>query len=170
MNQSIHAIDLLLWFVGDVQEVYAYMDTVTHTGIQVEDVAVACLRFKNGALGMIQGTTSAYPGFPKKIEIYGSEGSVIVEEDRLLAWEFKTKEPDDDRIRSAYGKSGAVVSGASDALAISHLGHQALFSSFIASVRGQAPVLIDGPEGARAVTLIESIYRSAREKRPIRLE
>ncbi|GAB1481545.1 hypothetical protein MASR2M78_03600 [Treponema sp.] len=73
MNQSIHAIDLLLWFVGDVQEVYSFMDTRTHTGIEVEDVAVACLRFKNGALGLIQGTASAYPGFPKRIEIYGSE-------------------------------------------------------------------------------------------------
>lgn len=169
MNQSIHAIDLLLWFMGDVEEVYAHASTMAHTGIEVEDVAAAALRFRNGAMGLVQGTTAAYPGFPKRIEIYGSEGSVIMEEERLLAWNFKTKDPGDDRIRAEHGKKDAAAGGASDAMAISHLGHRDLFASFVESLRADSPVLIDGAEGRRAVALIEAIYRSAREKRPVRM-
>lgn len=169
MNQSIHAVDLLLWFLGDVEEVFARAKTLSHTGIEVEDVAVASLAFKNGALGTIQGTTSAFPGYPKRIEIYGSEGSIVMEEDRLLAWAFKDELPEDGRVREAYCALGAAGSGASNALGISHLGHQALIASFVDSIRRDTPVLIDGREGMRSVRLIETIYRSAREGRPLPL-
>ena len=65
MNQSIHAVDLLQYLAGDVSEAFAYTETLAHTGIEVEDVAVAAVRFENGALGTIMGTTASWPGWAK---------------------------------------------------------------------------------------------------------
>ncbi|MCJ8328631.1 MAG: Gfo/Idh/MocA family oxidoreductase, partial [Lentisphaeria bacterium] len=74
MNQSIHAVDSLIWLMGDVDSIMAYTDCLAHDNIEVEDTAVACLRFKNGALGLISGTTSIYPGHFRRVEICGNEG------------------------------------------------------------------------------------------------
>src|SRR5258708_28160316 len=82
MNQSIHSIDLLQWLMGPVRSVYAYTDTLVHR-METEDVAVAVLRFANGALGTISATTGAYPGVSTRIEIYGDKGSAVIEDDRL---------------------------------------------------------------------------------------
>jgi UDP-N-acetyl-2-amino-2-deoxyglucuronate dehydrogenase len=82
MNQSIHSIDLLQWFMGPVRSVYAYTDTLTHR-IEAEDVAVAVMRFENGALGTIAATTGAYPGVTTRIEIFGDKGSAVIEDDNL---------------------------------------------------------------------------------------
>src|SRR5436305_1428391 len=82
MNQSIHSIDLLQWLMGTVKSVFAYTDTLVHR-METEDVAVAVLRFTNGALGTIAATTGAYPGVGTRIEIYGDKGSVVIEDDRL---------------------------------------------------------------------------------------
>src|SRR2546426_572190 len=82
MNQSIHSIDLLQWLMGPVKSVFAYTDTLVHR-METEDVAVAVLRFANGALGTIAATTGAYPGVSTRIEIYGDKGSAVIEDDRL---------------------------------------------------------------------------------------
>src|SRR5579884_2782874 len=82
MNQSIHSIDLLQWFMGPVRSLYAYTDTLVHR-METEDVAVAMLRFANGALGTISATTGAYPGVTTRIEIFGNQGSAIIEDDKL---------------------------------------------------------------------------------------
>src|SRR5436309_1522765 len=82
MNQSIHSIDLLQWLMGPVRSIRAYADTLVHR-MQTEDVAVAALRFDNGALGTIVGTTGAYPGVTTRIELLGDGGSAIVEDDEL---------------------------------------------------------------------------------------
>src|SRR5438093_13340650 len=82
MNQSIHSIDLLQWFMGPVKSVYAYTGTLVHR-VETEDVAVAVLRFANGALGTIAATTGAYPGMGTRIELHGDKGSAVIEDDRL---------------------------------------------------------------------------------------
>ncbi|GAB1481544.1 hypothetical protein MASR2M78_03590 [Treponema sp.] len=87
-----------------------------------------------------------------------------MEEDSLISWDFKVREPADEGILSTYGKASATAGGAQDPMAISHLGHQALFLSCIESLRRRGKVTVDGTEGSRAVTLIEAIYKSAREK------
>src|SRR6516162_7889589 len=96
MNQAVHNVDLLLWMMGDVTSIMGYTATLAHERIEVEDTAVACLRFKNGALGVIQATTSVWPGFPKTIAVHGDQGSVVIEQDDLLRWEFKTPQADDE--------------------------------------------------------------------------
>ena len=88
MNQGIHTIDLLQWFMGPAVEVRAFTACMAHTRIEVEDVAVAAIRFKSGALGVIEGATSAWPGHAKRIEICGDQGGVATREDDLATWTF----------------------------------------------------------------------------------
>ena len=83
MNQAIHNVDLLYWLMGDVAEVSGVTDTLAHKRIEVEDVGVATVRFKSGALGVLEATTACYPGLLKKTEIHGSEGTAIVEQDDI---------------------------------------------------------------------------------------
>ena len=88
MNQAIHSVDLLSWLMGDVTSITAHTATVAHERIEVEDVAVATLRFANGALGTIEASTAAFPGYLKKIELYGSKGSAVLEEEDIKVWDF----------------------------------------------------------------------------------
>src|SRR6266516_993370 len=101
MNQSIHSIDLLQWVMGPVRSVYAYTDTLVHK-METEDVAVAVLRFVNGALGTISATTGAYPGVTTRIEICGDKGSAVIEDDQLA---FVHLARDEQGEIGAYGLS-----------------------------------------------------------------
>lgn len=169
MNQAIHSIDLLLWIMGPVEQVFAMIDTVAHERIEVEDVAVATLKFRSGALGVIEGTTAAYPGALKRIEISGSRGSVILEEEDLIQWKFAEESPEDEQVRERMRGQTKTGGGASDPKAIGHHGHRCFFEDFVTAVDEQRPPAIDGHEARKSVQLIEAIYRSAREARPIRL-
>lgn len=169
MNQSIHAIDLLQWFMGEVTEVFAFTGTLSHERIEVEDTAVAALRFANGAMGMIEGTTSAYPGFLKKIEILGTHGSVVLEEESIITWKFEQELPEDQAIRDKYLKGTKTGGGAADPKAIGHHGHTMLFESMVDSIRNGKPVEISGESARNAVEIIEAVYRSAQSGSKVRL-
>jgi predicted dehydrogenase len=169
MNQGIHGIDLLQWFMGDVAEVFAFSDTLAHERIEVEDTAAASLRFSSGALGVIEGTTGAYPGFLKKIEICGTKGCVTLEEENITTWQFAEETSEDENIRRAYRNAGGTGGGASDPKAIGYHGHRMLFESFVGAVREHKTPAIDGHEGRKAVEIIEGIYRSAKEHKPVAL-
>jgi predicted dehydrogenase len=169
INQSIHAIDLLQWFMGPVDSVQAFTGTVGHKRIEVEDNAVAALRFRNGAFGVIEGSTSVYPGFLKRIEISGTKGSVILEEETLKAWDFAESLPEDEKIRKKFGAGTETGGGAADPGAISFEGHRRQFEEFITSLeQGRSP-LVDGREAKKAVEIIQAIYTSAKKGAPVRL-
>jgi predicted dehydrogenase len=155
--------------VGDVSEVFAFADTLSHERIEVEDTAVAALRFNNGAMGVIEGTTSAYPGFLKRLEILGTKGSAILEEESIIAWQFEDEEPGDEEIRKAFLDSTKTGGGAADPLAIGHHGHTRNFASFVKSIRENSPIDVSGLEARRSVELIEAIYRSAKSGKKIKL-
>ena len=97
MNQSIHTVDALIYLAGPVKSVQANTISLAHERIEVEDVAMATLRFENGALGVLEATTAAFPGALKRIEIHGSQGSAVLEEEDIKTWEFAetTAEVDD---------------------------------------------------------------------------
>ncbi len=161
MNQAIHNVDLIYWFMGDVAEVAAVTDTLAHQRIEVEDVGVAAIRYKNGALGTITATTSAYPGLLKKTEIHGTEGSVIVEQDDVLMWEFAKKSRKDASIRRRFEQKAGGTGGASDPTAISYAGHMEQFKDFIKSIETGKTPLVDGEEGRKSVEIILAIYQSS---------
>ncbi len=163
MNQSIHAIDLLQYFMGPVKAVQAFTDTLAHKRIEVEDVAVAALRFENGALGVIEGTTSVYPGMLKKTEISGTTGTVILEEEDIVKWEFAPELPEDAEIRKNFAQKTDTGGGASDPRAINHANHRRQMENLIKGLETDASHLVDGREGRKAVEIILAIYQSSRE-------
>lgn len=169
MNQAIHTVDLLLWLMGDVAAVSAFTTTRGHQRIEVEDVAVASLRFKSGALGVIEATTSSFPGQLKRIEIHGTTGSAVVEENEIRHWEFSSVDASDEQVRRDLARLAINTGGASDPKAIGHDGHRAQFQDFAAAVRSGTMPAIDGREGRRSVELIAAIYRAAQTGRVVEL-
>jgi predicted dehydrogenase len=163
INQSIHAIDLLLWFMGPVESVTAFIGTIGHQRIEVEDNAVAALRFRNGAFGVIEGSTAVYPGFFKRIEISGTKGSIVLEEETLKTWSFAEEDPEDEKIRTKYGAGSQTGGGAADPAAISFEGHRRQFEEFIIALDEGRPPLVDGREAEKAVGVIQAIYASAKK-------
>ena len=169
MNQAIHQVDLLLWLMGPVEEVFAYAATATHQRLEVEDTLVAALRYRSGALGQIAAATSLWPGRPKELDLHGELGSVTVRDDALVRWDVRdTDEEEAARLLRRYGS--AVTGGAADPMAISFENHRRQYADVLAAIDEDRPPAIDGREGLRSVELIEAIYRSVREGRPIRLE
>lgn len=153
MNQGIHAVDLLRWFMGSVKSVGGIIRTIGHERIEVEDTAAATLEFENGALGVIEGTTSSYPGYKKKIEIYGSEGSIVMEENYLTAWDMKNSTKEDEVIIEKFLNKRDEKED----------GHMKELEAFAENIRSGTRPMIDGREARKAIELIEAIYKSSRE-------
>jgi UDP-N-acetyl-2-amino-2-deoxyglucuronate dehydrogenase len=166
MNQAIHNVDLLLWLMGDVESVQAQTATLCHERIEVEDTAVAILRFRNGALGVIEAATSCYPGLLKRTEIHGSSGSARVEQDDITLWSFRDERPEDAALRSTGNVN---TGGAADPRDISHAGHREQLADFLHAIDTGGQPRVDGREGRKAVELIRAIYRSARTGQAVRL-
>ena len=169
MNQAIHSVNLLLCLMGPVSEVSAYTAMLAHERIEVEDVATATLRFANGALGVIEATTAAFPGSLKRVEIHGSQGSAVLEEENIKTWHFAKMTKRDEQMLERMADRTKTGGGAADPKAIGHHGHARQFQdTFDAIKRGRAP-LIDGAEGRRAVETILAIYQSAATGKPVKL-
>jgi UDP-N-acetyl-2-amino-2-deoxyglucuronate dehydrogenase len=166
MNQSIHMIDLLCDLMPPVRSVAAAVSSIGHTGIEVEDTSSASLVFEGGALGTVIGTTASWPGRPKRLEITGTAGTAIIEDEHLLCYQFRDEQPDDEQIRTRFS-AVATRAGVADPGAMSHAGHTACIRSFIAALNEGCPYEVDGQAACRSIALIEAIYRSAREKRII---
>jgi UDP-N-acetyl-2-amino-2-deoxyglucuronate dehydrogenase len=156
INQGVHTVDLLLWLFGDVIRVQARTATVLHK-IEAEDTAVATLEFASGAFGILHATTAAYPGYPRRVEISGTEGTVILEHDRIIAADLRNAPagasesyaPDENK-----SSSSAAVSD--------FRGHQAVLEDFLAAIQNKRACACDGVEGRRSIALVESIYQAAK--------
>jgi len=155
MNQGIHTVDLLLYLLGDVTRVQAATATALHD-IESEDTCVATLEFANGGLGVLQATTAAYPGYPRRVEITGSEGTVRLEHDRIVSADLRNPVAEEREETPRDQNASASSPVVSDVR-----GHQRIIEDFLQSVRtGRAPVC-DGEEGRRSLALVEAIYRAA---------
>jgi UDP-N-acetyl-2-amino-2-deoxyglucuronate dehydrogenase len=169
MNQAIHSVDLLLWLMGPAVEVHAQTALLAHRRIAVEDVAVATVKFANGALGVIEASTAVYPGYLKRIEIHGDAGSAVMEEEDVVRWDFAKKTAADQAILEGMAQRKGGGGGAADPAAIGHHGHARQFQDVVHAIhKGVAPQ-IDGREGRRSVELILAIYKSAETGRAVRL-
>jgi predicted dehydrogenase len=166
INQSIHAIDLLQWLVGMPAEVFAWKTRRVHLGIEAEDTACASLRFADGALGTIEATTAAYPGWERRIEICGEFGSAAIEDDRIVRWDFRDALPEDDKWLALGAGSAASGAGAPDQISIA--GHQRQIEDMVLALRGDTSLLIDGEQARNAVALVRAIYESAERGVPVK--
>jgi predicted dehydrogenase len=169
MNQAIHSVDLLAWLMGPAVEVRAQTALLAHQRIAVEDTAVATVRFANGALGIIEASTAVYPGYLKRIEIHGSMGSAVLEEEDLVKWDFAKKTKADAAILHKMSQRKSSGGGASDPAAIGHHGHARQFQDVLNAISKGSKLLIDGLEGRRAVEIILAIYKSAETGRAVPL-
>jgi len=123
MNQGVHGIDLLLWIMGDVESVYAKAEAKVRD-IEVEDTCVALLTFKNGAYGVIEGTTSSNPGEPTALYLHGEKGTIVIEDRGITKWavaEDKSVVAQNDPEQCVTLES---LSTTSDPRAMSRYGHQ----------------------------------------------
>lgn len=165
INQSIHYIDLLVWFMGRVERIYGFADALAHD-IETEDMGSAVLKFEGGAHGLIQGSTCTYNGMPARIEIHGTKGNIVVVGDDLALWEVEGEE----RIENpnAGGKGGAAdpKGGMQENAVVSHVKQ---IGDVIASIEEGREPLINGPEARRAVEAVLSIYESSETGQPIDL-
>ena len=169
MNQAIHSVDLLIWLMGPIRQIRAHAATLVHRKIGVEDVASASLQFANGALGTIEATTTAWPGFMKRIEIHGAEGTAMMEEEDIKVWDFARKNRRDAAIRRQLTDRTKSSGGAADPAAIGHHGHTAQFKDVLTAIRKSQKPAVDGAEGRRAVEVILGIYKAAETGRSIEL-
>jgi UDP-N-acetyl-2-amino-2-deoxyglucuronate dehydrogenase len=189
MNQSIHGIDAVQWLAGaagaadgsgdgasgppdrnPVAEVFAYTDTRAHEGdiIEVEDTAVAVLRYRDGTLGQVLGATSMYPGSLKRVQLAGRGGTAEVLEDELVTWQFREEREADPGIRDRFGETDA-GGGAADPMSIDYANHRRNIEAFLDARTSGEEYLLDANEARRAVEIIEAIYESAERGEPVRL-
>lgn len=166
MNQAIHGVDLLQWFAGLPSEVFGRFTRRVHTGIQADDTTVATLTFPDGALGTIEATTAAWPGWSRRIELCGEFGSIALEDDHIARWDFATPQPGDDSIRN-QPRDNALGSGAGVPSGISIAGHLRQIGDLVAAVNEDRAPAIDGREGRKAVALVHAIYESAKAGKPV---
>lgn len=159
MNQGIHGIDLMLYYMGDVKSVYGICKTMRHN-IEVEDTAVATVEFKNGAVGVIEATTSVLPGYPRQITICGADGSIILEEDSILKWDIEGENEE---------TGNAKKSSFNDPTKVSFAGHRAQIKNLLNHLENGEAILIDANEGRRSVELIFAIYESSKQGKKINL-
>jgi predicted dehydrogenase len=164
MNQSIHTIDLLYYLAGEVESVCAYADRSIHEGIEIEDNAVAVVRFQSGALGVIEGSTSCFSptGHPAEVHLCGSDGSIFMRDNSFTVWEFRKKKTADLKIRKKFqAETGAVGAGAADPRAIDFSGHRKCFEDTVRALEPGRKPLIDGGEARKSIEIILAVYRSA---------
>jgi predicted dehydrogenase len=164
MNQSIHTIDLLYYLAGEVESVCAYADRSIHKRIETEDNAVAIVKFKSGALGVIEGSTSCYSptGHPAEVHLCGSDGSVFMRDESFTVWDFKKKRGSDKKIKQKFkAELGDVGAGAADPRAIDFSGHLKNFEDAARALKTGKKPLVDGLEARKSIEIILAIYRSA---------
>ncbi len=161
MNQGIHGIDVFRFLMGPVRELTAYTRTLTRR-IEVEDSAVAICEFESGAVGTIEGSTTCYPGYPRRIEICGEAGSVVLEEDTLLSWDLPIP-------TSLPVGEGAKNVGSADPMAISGAGHELQIRNFVRALLYGEPILAGAATGRLPLEIILGIYESSRTGKAVRL-
>jgi len=173
MNQGIHTVDLMLWLLGDVVRVYAKAITGLHK-IETEDTVVATIEFATGAIGTLEATTAAFPGYDRRIQITGSKGTVTLERDNITAVDLATDHSRlEQRERSGDGGgSGAKTDenqSAQSPVVSDITAHCALIEDFARSIETGTTPLCDGVEGRRSLAVVRAIYESSRTNQPVEL-
>src|SRR5215216_7553182 len=182
MNQGVHTVDLLMATMGRPVEVFAYTGTLAHERIEVEDAAVAVVRFENGALGVLHATTAAYPGLSARLQVHGDRGSVIIDNDKLTFIHLTPR--DSSTEERAYGQPGAAInqiadypeaSGAVAQTAGSNPGqlaidaHRRQYENFLGALAGEEPLRVDLETNRQAIAIITGVYESARTGKAVAL-
>ncbi len=156
-NQAIHTLDMLCWLAGGVDEVeYAHLETANHT-IEAEDNALAILRFENGARGVIEATSCAYPDLCTRIEIVGTNGSVAFDNANVVTFGFDGEDKRGLLKQEVVDEGG----GRSNPMAISLQAHTAIAQDFVQAIRERREPLVSGRRARVSLDALTKIYRKA---------
>ena len=162
MNQCIHGIDLLSWMLGEeIAEVYGMTNNAYHNYIEAEDIGVAVVRFKNGAVATIEGTVNCFEDFEQTLCIFGERGTVRLggmNANKVDSWRFTDNLPEDDETIEVHEKAKNVYGN----------GHTSLYLDFIKSVKNGTMPYVDLYAGKRAVEIILAIYKSQKTGLPVK--
>ena len=170
MNQGVHTVDLMLWLLGRPVEVSAQAGRYAHEGIEVEDVAVASIRFESGTLGLLHATTAAYPGLAVRLQVHGSRGSAVLHDDQL---EYFHAAPDgDDEPRQPANQATDVVPAGErhgdpkppDAFVTGHLRQ---YQDIAAAIKDGRPAAVTVADAMTALATVHAVYLSATLHRPV---
>ena len=157
INQAVHQVDVLLWLIGPVKEVFGYWQLGALHKIQSEDVVNAIFRYANGAQGVIQAATAFYPGYSERIEIHGTKGTAVLTGDKLTTWDVANDSGDAAPVESI------VKSGGSDPMAIPLAPLERQFTDFGNAIKNGTEPLVSGEAGYRSLEFVQAVYRSCRE-------
>ena len=161
MNQGIHSVDLLQYLAGPVKSVYGVARTLARQ-IEVEDTVVAALEFRSGALGLIQATTAIYPGYPRRLSISGTSGTVTISDDYFAEWDIKDYPKPDEIVLGIPEDNGA-----SDPMNFGTEGHEAHVEDMADAILNDHDPMVTAREGRKAVEIIRAVYESSRTGRRI---
>ena len=164
MTQSIHVVDLLQWIMGPVRSVFGRTRTALHD-IAVEDLAVASVVFENGAIGVIESATCAYPALKARIEVHGEHGTAIFngEHDELIFWELRTSA---ERIDTPPGFR---LKDVSDPRSMPEERHRRQLQDVINAIREDRDPAVTGEEARKSLAIVRAIYDSAATRREVLL-
>jgi predicted dehydrogenase len=168
MNQGVHTVDLLVATMGRPVEVFAYTGTLAHERIEVEDVAVAVVRFDSGALGVLHATTAAYPGLSARLQVHGDRGSAVIDNDELafLHATAEGSEPEERLMGTTQGTSGPTAGSDPGQLSDAH---RLQYLNFLGALDGTEQLRVDLATNRQSIGVITGVYESARTGRPVRL-
>jgi len=163
-NQASHHVDMLEWMMGDVESVFAKMTTAL-ADVETEDTAIVTLKFKNGALGIIEATTATRPtNLEGSISILGEHGTVVVggvAVNEMQTWVFEDEQDGDSSVLKEFSVNPPNVYG---------FGHQAYYEHVVDCVESGSANLVDGLQGRKSIELISAIYESAETGKEIFLK
>ncbi|MBE7031655.1 MAG: Gfo/Idh/MocA family oxidoreductase [Ruminococcaceae bacterium] len=162
MNQGVHGIDMLSWIMGGIHSVYARCETLVWD-VEVEDTAVVSVKFKNGAIGVIQGTTTAYPGLDTIFSFHGPDGSISFGDNCVYKWRLKDETIEEPEILGSMGGENCQYS-------TTNYGHTVQIEDMAMAVIEDRDPMITGEEARKSVGLILAIYESARTGKEIIIE
>nr|WP_106790202.1 Gfo/Idh/MocA family oxidoreductase [Massilistercora timonensis] len=164
MNQCIHGIDLLRWMMGDeVEEVYGATRQQFHDYLEAEDVGMAVVKFKNGAIGTIEGTTNVYPkNLEETLYVFGENGTVKIggtSTNNIDVWDFADETEADSKNKGLEEATSNVYGN----------GHTSLFADVMASIENDRKPYVDAVAGRNALEMILAIYKSQKTGQPVKL-
>lgn len=164
MNQCIHGVDLLRWMMGDeVEEVYGVTKRQFHDYLQCEDVGMAVVKFKNGAVGTIEGTTNVYPkNLEETLYLFGKTGTVKLggtSTNNIDVWDFADEDEADGKNKGLQEATSNVYGN----------GHTSLFADMIEAIEQNRKPYVDAVAGRNALEMILAIYQSAAAGKPVKL-
>lgn len=178
VNQTPHQLDLLQWLMGPIQELYGYWDNFNHPHIEVEDTALAVIRFQSGALGSVVLSNSQNPGLYGRVQVHGSNGASVgvqTEGGSMFISGITTKvDPPFNHLWTVAGEEKLLATwqqedrAATDTENPLTFYHARQIEDFLDAIHDDRPPAVDGEDGRRVVEIFTAIYRSRRDGKPVR--